>query len=146
MSRDLTDAYARAQAFKEHWNHLGAHDIPPERLEELRVAVEGKLSREGITDAARAAALYNTLRGVAWIAGLASTYDLAIDPLMTVPEDIARNVTANMEGIPLAPKQCVELGIGAGFFTGLLIGLDIQGTPSTESTRDAFGDRGSDYS
>lgn len=135
MSRDLTAAYARAQAFKEHWNHEGATvNLPHERLEELRTVLEAKLDQEGIgrgaSSEARAAALYNALRGVTWIAGLATTYDLAIEPLMRVPEDLARKVTAHMDGIPLNPRQYVELGIGAGFFTGLLMGFDETGVPS----------------
>jgi hypothetical protein len=123
MPRDLTDAYARAQAFKEQYRI--AENVTGERLEELRGVIACKIAQEGITEpqAARAA-LYSTLNGLTWIAGLSQVHDLAIDPLMSIPEDIARNVSINAEDVVLNPSQAIQMGVGAGFFTGLLVGLD----------------------
>lgn len=114
--RDVAGAYVRAQAFKNR-------PPDPRLMEELRGFVQESLKGLGLPPAEAHAALYNALRGIAWTTTMMAEYDLPLAATMDVGEQLARITVSN------APtrfdRQSVEVGVGAGYFTGLLMGLDM---------------------
>lgn len=119
MSRDLTPIYADAQAFKDAHQNGGQGG---ETLEGLRRAIALQLAPKRLSPIEAHAALYNALRGMAWIAAMAERYDLDVDTLLDAPEDITRNVVTNTRGMSFDAAS-IQLGVGAAYFTGLLVGL-----------------------
>lgn len=119
MSRDLAPVYVDVQAFKEAHKNGGSTGDMNERL---RQAVNEQLGRRGLTPQQRHAALYNALRGMAWLAAMCERYGIDPDTLLDAPEDIVRNVVTNTQGMGFDATS-IELGVGAAYFTGLLVGL-----------------------
>lgn len=70
------------------------------------------------------------LQGMAWVIPMLMDAGLDGEEAMDVPEQIVANTVLNMPaGIShrVSFKQAIELGVGAGFYTGLWTGLILGG-------------------
>lgn len=120
--RDVADAYRRAQAFKEE-------RLPDaELIWALRERLEAGTRSLGLPPEEAYAALHDALRGIAWTTAMMAEYDLPLDQTMDVASEVARTVSKKApQG--LDTKTAIEVGVGGGYFTGLLMGLLLGSVP-----------------
>lgn len=57
---------------------------------------------------------------MSWVAAMVHTYDLPLAATIDVTYDVGRNIQRNVPGLDAAS---VEMGVGGGWYTGLLTGL-----------------------
>lgn len=117
---DLTDTFLRVQEMKdEPWE-------PPTEL----VSALAKRFRAERGEEITSAQLLLTVRGIGWILHMCQEHDLPFDELMIVTgmleQHIAVNVRrARMVGAVGATDDPLTVGLAAGFFTGLWLGLEL---------------------
>lgn len=113
---ELTDAYQAAQAFKNE----AASDWSPTG-EQLRTIFEQLAGELGEVTPQM---VEQTLRGLGWVARLVVEHQLELDELMAVCQALDDGTRQEVVAAGLTdPGQACSAGTGAGFFTGLLVGL-----------------------
>lgn len=109
----LTDAFNAAQSFKEQYTVDVNHD------EFWRV--RRRLIAEGILDPSLQT-IWATIAGAGWIGQMAEKWCLDVPEFMKVQAHLAELV---MRQSPkeVSREAAIQIGLGAGFATGVLVGL-----------------------
>lgn len=116
--RDIESAYRRAEEFKGRY--MRRPDIV--LVEELRRLVTLRVADLGLGPRETHAAVNSTLGGIAWLTGLSAEYDLPMAALLDAPSPILDATVRNAKGFD---SNAIGVGVGAGFYSGLLMGLDM---------------------
>lgn len=118
MPKTLLEAYADAQAYKNDT----ASDWSP-TADDLRQITE-RLTAE-LGGAINPRAVEETVRGMGWVGRMVIEYGLNFEELMVVSDAMLEGTWGEIKNarIVFTPEQACQAGIGAGLYTGLLIGL-----------------------
>lgn len=115
---ELHDIYLRVQELKEQ-----SFDMPADLIGVLSDRLAEQLGRRPSTGELEAA-----VAGIGWVARMLHDFKLDLADALAVPEAITANVLTNLRrarerNAPYGEREAVEAGIGAGFYTGLYMGL-----------------------
>jgi hypothetical protein len=115
---ELTDTFLHVQEMKDTpW------EPPAELVDALAQRWRAQMGEE-ITSAQ----LLATVQGVGWILHMCQEHDIPFDELMTVTAMLEQHVTVNRRRTQMAggpTEHPLTVGLGAGFFTGLWLGLEL---------------------
>lgn len=114
----LRDTYDHIQARKdEPWE-------PPAEIVESVIATFRAQQGRDIT----AAELVVTLVGMGWVTRMALEQDLDMEELMDIVDDLERVTRSSTTRLPqIHERDQIAVGLGSGFFTGLWLGLTLNG-------------------
>lgn len=115
---DLVEAFDRVNAIKgdDHWRPDA--DSLRQITEKLRAELGEGFNAKGVED---------TIMGLGWVGRMLVEYGLDFEQLMVTAERLTDATLAGVDRskLGLTPEQGLQAGIGAGYFTGLYMGLMI---------------------
>jgi hypothetical protein len=116
----LRDAYEHVQHRKEQ---ASFDEWPPALVPTVSLVARKVRDQLGTTDPR---VIESTMNGMAWVCQMLYEENMDPEEAMDVPMDLSRNVLGTLPPAlveRLTLRQAVDLGIGAGFFTGLWMGV-----------------------
>lgn len=123
MRTDLVPVYLDAQSFKDA--HAQAR-VDAEVEARLKLGLEKSLGARLHDEAKRRLVLDSTLRGMAWLAAMCEEFEIEPRTLLEPPDDICHQTFTNTRSLRF-DRRAIEVGVGAGYYTGLLVGLKAGG-------------------
>lgn len=111
---DLIEAYKEVQARKDEISRLGVEAVDRETFLNVLARVQEQV---GSVDPRTAE---HVVAGMAWTIYVCDRYGWSLDQAMGIAEKVVANAMGNVGDLsPYSPQQLVELGVGAGLFTGM---------------------------
>lgn len=115
---ELTDTFLHVQEMKDKpW-------APPAEL----VAALARGFKAQMGEEITSAQLLVTVQGVGWILHMCQEHGIPFDELMSITAMLEQHVEVNRQRARLAggpEEDPLKVGLGAGFFTGLWLGLEL---------------------
>jgi hypothetical protein len=114
---DIYDTYSEVQRRKDRpiWEGEGPSR---EMIEKISATFRAQVGRE-----IASAELKTTLDGMGWLMRMAAEEDVPLEALMQIAEDIESKARANIARTSIGVHDQLSVGVGAGFFTGLWVGI-----------------------
>jgi hypothetical protein len=111
---NLLKAYEEVQARKDLISRAGIEAVDRETYLDVKARVEEQV---GSVDPRVAE---QVVAGMAWTIYMCDRYGWSLDEATAIAEKVVANAMGNVGDLsPYSPQQLVELGVGAGLFTGL---------------------------
>jgi hypothetical protein len=111
---DLARAFREVQARKELISRMGIEAVDRETFLDVKARVEEHV---GSVDPHIAE---QVVAGMAWTIYICDRYEWSLDEATDIAESLVANAMGNVGDLSsYSPQQLVELGVGAGLFTGL---------------------------